>query len=87
MPVHSVLWAVALNTHAGFRQRVSTTHRMVGQDHLRVAKAIGASDEAVLIPAAFPSISGRPQDRLLLARSHRRSLIAAELACAPRRRR
>src|SRR4029077_4947567 len=30
--VHSVLWAVALNTHAGFRS-VSSTHRMVGQNY------------------------------------------------------
>ena len=50
--VHSVLWAVALNTHAGFRG-VSTTLRMVGRNYglsgLRLVFWI-------LIPAAFPSI-------------------------------
>jgi NitT/TauT family transport system permease protein len=50
--IHSVLWAVALNTHTGFTS-VSNTLRMVGRNYgLRgfgyVAK--------ILIPAAFPSI-------------------------------
>jgi NitT/TauT family transport system permease protein len=50
--VHSVLWAVALNTHAGF-QAVSDTLRMAGRN-------IGLSGlslvSLVLIPAALPSI-------------------------------
>ncbi len=50
--VHSVLWAVALNTHSGFLA-VSQTQRMVGKNY-------GLSGFAyvtrILIPAAFPSI-------------------------------
>ncbi len=50
--VHSVLWAVALNTHAGF-QAVSDTLRMAGRN-------IGLGGlslvRLVLIPAALPSI-------------------------------
>ena len=50
--VHSVLWAVALNTHAGF-QSVSDTLRMAGRN-------IGLSGlslvSLVLIPAALPSV-------------------------------
>lgn len=50
--VHSVLWAVALNTHAGF-QSVSDTLRMAGRN-------IGLGGlslvRLVLIPAALPSI-------------------------------
>lgn len=50
--VHSVLWAVALNTHSGFLS-VSETLRMVGKNY-------GLSGFAyirkILIPAAFPSI-------------------------------
>lgn len=50
--VHSVLWAVALNTHSGFLA-VSNTLRMVGRN-------CGLSGFAyvikILIPAAFPSI-------------------------------
>jgi NitT/TauT family transport system permease protein len=50
--VHSVLWAVALNTHSGFLA-VSDTLRMVGKNY-------GLSGFAyirkILIPAAFPSI-------------------------------
>jgi NitT/TauT family transport system permease protein len=50
--VHAVLWAVALNTHSGFRA-VSPTLRMVGQNY-------GLSPVAyvrhILIPGAFPSI-------------------------------
>ena len=50
--IHSVVWAVALNTHSGF-QSVSTTLRMVGHNYglsgLRYVFQI-------LIPAAFPSI-------------------------------
>lgn len=50
--IHSVLWAVALNTHSGFLS-VSQTLRMVGRNY-------GLSGFAyvvkILIPAAFPSI-------------------------------
>jgi NitT/TauT family transport system permease protein len=50
--VHSVLWAVALNTHSGFRA-VSNTLRMVGQNYgLGGFSLVGS----ILIPAAFPSI-------------------------------
>ncbi|TFW33817.1 ABC transporter permease [Massilia horti] len=50
--VHSVLWAVALNTHSGFRA-VSNTLRMVGKNY-----GLGgfAYVTRILIPAAFPSI-------------------------------
>ena len=50
--IHAVLWAVALNTHAGFRA-VSPTLRMVGQNY-----GLGklAYVFRLLIPAAFPSI-------------------------------
>ncbi len=70
--IHSVLWAVALNTHAGFRS-VSITHRMVGQNYglggLRFAAKI-------LIPAAFPSILAGLKIGWAFAW---RTLIAAEL--------
>src|SRR4029077_21108600 len=70
--IHSVLWAVALNTHAGFRS-VSITHRMVGQNYglggLRFAAKI-------LIPAAFPSILAGLKIGWAVAW---RTLIAAEL--------
>jgi len=50
--IHSVLWAVALNTHTGFTS-VSTTLRMVGRNYgLRGLRYVGK----ILIPAAFPSI-------------------------------
>jgi NitT/TauT family transport system permease protein len=50
--VHSVLWAVALNTHSGFLA-VSNTLRMVGKNY-----GLGGFRYVVkiLIPAAFPSI-------------------------------
>ncbi|GAB3628049.1 ABC transporter permease [Pandoraea terrae] len=50
--VHSVLWAVALNTYSGFRA-VSVTLRMVGQNYGLKRFALVRS---ILIPAAFPSI-------------------------------
>ena len=70
--VHSVLWAVALNTHSGFLS-VSNTLRMVGRNYglsgLRyVAK--------ILIPAAFPSILTGLKIGWAFAW---RTLIAAEL--------
>jgi NitT/TauT family transport system permease protein len=50
--VHSVLWAVALNTHSGFLA-VSNTLRMVGRNY-----GLGGASyvSKILIPAAFPSI-------------------------------
>ncbi len=50
--VHSVLWAVALNTHSGFLA-VSNTLRMVGKNY-----GLGGFSyiAKILIPAAFPSI-------------------------------
>lgn len=50
--IHSVLWAVALNTHSGFLS-VSNTLRMVGRNYgLSGLSYVGR----ILIPAAFPSI-------------------------------
>ncbi|MAH83866.1 MAG: ABC transporter permease [Rhodospirillaceae bacterium TMED8] len=50
--VHSVLWAVALNTHSGFKN-VSQTLRMIGENYgLRGVPFVWK----VLVPAAFPSI-------------------------------
>lgn len=70
--IHSVLWAVALNTHAGFRG-VSQTMRMVGRNYglsgLRLVLMI-------LIPAAFPSILAGLKIGWAFAW---RTLIAAEL--------
>jgi NitT/TauT family transport system permease protein len=50
--VHSVLWAVSLNTHSGFLA-VSNTLRMVGRNY-----GLGGMGYVtkILIPAAFPSI-------------------------------
>jgi NitT/TauT family transport system permease protein len=70
--VHSVLWAIALNTHAGFRS-VSNTLRMVGLNYgLRGLKLV----RLVLIPAAFPSILTGLKVGWAFAW---RTLIAAEL--------
>jgi len=70
--IHAVLWAVALNTHAGFRS-VSTTWRMVGQNY-------GLSPLSyvlrILIPGAFPSILTGLKIGWAFAW---RTLIAAEL--------
>jgi NitT/TauT family transport system permease protein len=70
--IHAVLWAVALNTHAGFRA-VSPTLRMVGQNY-------GLSRAGyilrILIPAAFPSILTGLKVGWAFAW---RTLIAAEL--------
>jgi NitT/TauT family transport system permease protein len=50
--VHSVVWAVTLNTHSGFLA-VSNTMRMVGRNYgLSGLAYVGK----ILIPAAFPSI-------------------------------
>ncbi len=70
--VHSVLWAVTLNTHSGFTS-VSNTLRMVGQNcgltgfHYVIR---------ILIPAAFPSILTGLKIGWAFAW---RTLIAAEL--------
>lgn len=70
--IHSVLWAVALNTHSGFKS-VSTTMRMVGRNY-------GLSGISyvcrILIPAAFPSILTGLKIGWAFAW---RTLIAAEL--------
>jgi len=70
--VHSVLWAVALNTHSGFRS-VSNTLRMVGRNYgLKGVRYIAK----ILIPAAFPSILTGLKIGWAFAW---RTLIAAEL--------
>lgn len=70
--VHSVLWAVALNTHAGF-MGVSQTLRMVGRNYgLRGLPYVFR----ILIPAAFPSILTGLKIGWAFAW---RTLIAAEL--------
>ena len=70
--VHAVLWAVALNTHAGFRA-ISPTLRMVGQNYgLSAAGYI----TRILIPGAFPSILTGLKVGWAFAW---RTLIAAEL--------
>jgi NitT/TauT family transport system permease protein len=70
--VHSVLWAVALNTHSGFRS-VSNTLRMVGRNYgLKGPRFI----LKILIPAAFPSILTGLKIGWAFAW---RTLIAAEL--------
>ncbi len=70
--IHAVLWAVALNTHSGFRA-VSPTLRMVGQNY-------GLSSfgyiTRILVPAAFPSILTGLKVGWAFAW---RTLIAAEL--------
>jgi NitT/TauT family transport system permease protein len=70
--IHSVLWAVALNTHSGFLS-VSNTLRMVGRNYgLRGLPYVGR----ILIPAAFPSILTGLKIGWAFAW---RTLIAAEL--------
>jgi len=70
--LHSIIWPVALNTHAGF-QSVSETMRMVGRNYgLRGLPFI----YKVLIPAAFPSILTGLRIGWAFAW---RTLIAAEL--------
>ncbi len=70
--IHSVLWAVALNTHAGFLG-VSQTMRMVGRNYeLRGLRYVWL----ILIPAAFPSILTGLKVGWAFAW---RTLIAAEL--------
>jgi NitT/TauT family transport system permease protein len=70
--VHSVLWAVALNTHSGFLS-VSQTLRMVGRNYgLKGLPYV----MKILIPAAFPSILTGMKIGWAFAW---RTLIAAEL--------
>ncbi|WP_407519445.1 ABC transporter permease [Methylobacterium oryzisoli] len=70
--VHSVTWAIALNTHSGFLS-VSRTLTMVGQNYgLSGAGLI----RQILIPAAFPSILTGLKVGWAFAW---RTLIAAEL--------
>lgn len=70
--IHSVLWAVALNTHSGFLS-VSPTLRMAGQNvGLRGLSYVAY----LLIPAAFPSILTGLKIGWAFAW---RTLIAAEL--------
>jgi sulfonate transport system permease protein len=70
--VHSVLWAVALNTHSGFLS-VSNTLRMVGRNYGLAGLRYVAR---ILIPAAFPSILTGLRIGWAFAW---RTLIAAEL--------
>lgn len=70
--IHSVLWAVALNTHSGFLS-VSNTLRMVGRNYgLRGLPYVAK----ILVPAAFPSILTGLKVGWAFAW---RTLIAAEL--------
>jgi NitT/TauT family transport system permease protein len=70
--IHSVLWAVALNTHTGFLS-VSETQRMAGMNYgLRGLRYV----MKILIPAAFPSILSGLKIGWAFAW---RTLIAAEL--------
>ncbi|WP_026871365.1 ABC transporter permease [Inquilinus limosus] len=70
--IHSVLWAVALNTHSGFLG-VSQTLRMVGRNY--GLKGLGYVAR-ILVPAAFPSILTGLKIGWAFAW---RTLIAAEL--------
>lgn len=70
--VHSVLWAVALNTHTGFLA-VSETMRMAGQNYgLKGVRFVAH----VLVPAALPAILAGMKIGWAFAW---RTLIAAEL--------
>jgi NitT/TauT family transport system permease protein len=70
--IHSVLWAVALNAHAGFRAVPETT-RMVGCNYGLSGLALVWK---ILLPAAFPSILAGLKIGWAFAW---RTLIAAEL--------
>jgi len=70
--VHAVLWAVALNTYAGFRS-VSPTQRLVGQNYGLTGFRYIVS---ILIPGAFASILTGLKVGWAFAW---RTLIAAEL--------
>jgi NitT/TauT family transport system permease protein len=70
--IHSVLWAVALNAHAGFKAVPETT-RMVGRNYGLSGIALVWN---ILLPAAFPSILAGLKIGWAFAW---RTLIAAEL--------
>jgi len=70
--IHSVLWPVALCTHAGFKS-VSPTLRMVGRNYALTGARYVLK---ILIPAAFPSILSGLKNGWAFAW---RTLIAAEL--------
>jgi NitT/TauT family transport system permease protein len=70
--IHSVLWAVALNAHAGFKAVPETT-RMVGRNYGLTGMALVWK---ILLPAAFPSILAGLKIGWAFAW---RTLIAAEL--------
>lgn len=70
--VHSVLWPMALNVHAGFRA-VSPTLRMVGRNYGLGGLPLVAR---ILVPAAFPAILSGLKIGWAFAW---RTLIAAEL--------
>lgn len=70
--VHSVTWAIALNTHSGFLS-VSRTLKMVGRNYGLSGAAL---IRKILIPAAFPSILTGLKVGWAFAW---RTLIAAEL--------
>jgi len=70
--IHAVLWAVALNTHSGFRS-VSMTWRMVGRNYGLSGLSYVCK---ILIPGAFPSILTGMKIGWAFAW---RTLIAAEL--------
>lgn len=70
--VHSVTWAIALNTHSGFLS-VSNTLKMVGRNYGLTGPRYVAR---ILIPAAFPSILTGLKIGWAFAW---RTLIAAEL--------
>ncbi len=70
--IHAVLWAVALNTHSGFRS-VSLTWRMVGRNYGLTGLRYVCK---ILIPGAFPSILTGMKIGWAFAW---RTLIAAEL--------
>jgi NitT/TauT family transport system permease protein len=70
--IHSVLWAVALNAHAGFRAVPETT-RMVGRNYGLSGLTLVWK---ILLPAAFPSILAGLKIGWAFAW---RTLIAAEL--------
>ena len=71
--IHSVLWAVALNTHSGFLSVLGNAAH--GGPELRAARAC-ASCSAFSMPAAFPSILAGLKIGWAFAW---RTLIAAEL--------
>ena len=64
--VHSVLWAVALNTHSGFRS-VSNTLRMVGRNYGLRGPALHRQDPD---PGRVPVDPHRAEDRLGVRLAH-----------------